>query len=155
MWFLYMRWKLPKSCKHYLEGNEMINVAYNTFNTLINIRDENAFDSVLKSSLLVVFPYKQQEKTVMYSFLSQGMYLYHGTCRVWTSFWSRDLEIAHLVERFSSLQRWVTFCTLNNGKTWAAVKWGMEESCSGKGEELRILFISALEVWISPWLRFL
>lgn len=79
-----MRWKLPKSCKHYLEGNEIINVAYNTFNTLINIRDESVFDSV-KSSLLFVFPYKQ-EKAVMYSFLSQGMYLYHGTCRVWTFF---------------------------------------------------------------------
>lgn len=108
---------------------------------------------MLKGSLLVVFPYKQQEKTVMYSFLSQGMYLCHGTCRVWTSFRSRDLEIAHLVERFSSLQRWGTFCTLNNRKTWGAVKWGMEESCSGKGEELRILLFLAVEVWIYPWLK--
>ena len=64
------------------------------------------------------------------------MYLYHGTCRVWTSFRSMDLETAHLVERFSSLQRCGTFCTLNNRKTWGAVKWGIEESCSGKGEEL-------------------
>lgn len=74
--------------------------------------------------------------TVIYSFLSQGIYLYHGTCRVWTSFLSMDLEIVHLVERFSSLQRCETFCTLNNRKTWGAVKWGMEEGCSVKGEEV-------------------
>lgn len=67
-----------------------------------------------------------------YSFLSQGTYLYQGTRRVWTSNQSVDLEIAYLVERFSSLQRCGTSCTLNNRKTPGAVKWGMEESCQGK-----------------------
>lgn len=69
--------------------------------------------------------------TMMYSFLSQERILCHGTSKVWTSFLNGDLEIAHLVERFSCW-RCGTFCTLNNGKTWGAVKWGTEKGCSGK-----------------------
>lgn len=58
--------------------------------------------------------------------------LYHGTSKVWTSFFSGDLEIAHLVERFSCLARCGTFCTLNNKETWRAVSGEWRRAARGR-----------------------
>lgn len=73
---------------------------------------------------------------MMYSFLSQGMYLYHGTCRVWTSFQSMVLEIAHLVETFSSLRGVGLSVLLTIGRLeelssgeWRRAAQGRERNC--------------------------